>query len=76
MLQWEQNPCQRKDPPGMQEDQYIEWKQAWRDEYLKWHCGANRGSAWPNSRPIARIWPLLGAGPTIGSLAPGVHQEG
>ena len=57
----------------MQEDQYIEWKQAWRDEYLKWHCGANRGSAWPNSRPIARIWPLLGAWPALGSLALGAH---
>ena len=37
-------------------------------------CAANRGSAWPNSSPIARIWPLLGAWPTIGSLVLGAHQ--
>ena len=23
----------------MPEDQNIEWKQSWRDEYLKWICG-------------------------------------
>ena len=23
----------------MKENQNIEWKQAWRDEYLKWICG-------------------------------------
>ena len=23
----------------MMEDQNIEWKQSWRDEYLKWICG-------------------------------------
>lgn len=23
----------------MKENQYIEWKQNWRDEYLKWICG-------------------------------------
>jgi ATP-dependent DNA helicase RecG len=31
----------------MAEDQTIEWKESWRDEYLKWICGfanANGGS--------------------------------
>ena len=23
----------------MNEDQNIEWKRSWRDEYLKWICG-------------------------------------
>lgn len=23
----------------MQENQNIEWKESWRDEYLKWICG-------------------------------------
>jgi hypothetical protein len=23
----------------MKENQNIEWKQSWRDEYLKWICG-------------------------------------
>ena len=23
----------------MKENQQIEWKQSWRDEYLKWICG-------------------------------------
>ncbi|MBI5895450.1 MAG: ATP-binding protein, partial [Desulfobacterales bacterium] len=23
----------------MTEDQHIEWKENWRDEYLKWICG-------------------------------------
>ena len=23
----------------MQEQQNIEWKESWRDEYLKWICG-------------------------------------
>ncbi len=23
----------------MREDQNIEWKESWRDEYLKWICG-------------------------------------
>ena len=23
----------------MREDQTIEWKESWRDEYLKWICG-------------------------------------
>ena len=23
----------------MAEDQNIEWKESWRDEYLKWICG-------------------------------------
>ena len=23
----------------MAEDKYIEWKEAWRDEHLKWICG-------------------------------------
>ncbi len=25
--------------PRMKEDQSIEWKQNWRDEYLRWVCG-------------------------------------
>ncbi|HHU59153.1 MAG TPA: ATP-binding protein, partial [Bacteroidales bacterium] len=31
----------------MAENQNIEWKESWRDEYLKWICGfanANGGS--------------------------------
>ncbi|NTU50414.1 MAG: ATP-binding protein, partial [Desulfobulbaceae bacterium] len=23
----------------MQENQHIEWKESWRDDYLKWICG-------------------------------------
>ncbi|MFZ4802503.1 MAG: helix-turn-helix domain-containing protein, partial [Chlorobium sp.] len=23
----------------MQENQHIEWKESWREEYLKWICG-------------------------------------
>lgn len=23
----------------MAEDQHVEWKESWRDEYLKWICG-------------------------------------
>ena len=23
----------------MTENQHIEWKESWRDEYLKWLCG-------------------------------------
>ena len=25
--------------PRMKESQHIEWKESWRDEYLKWICG-------------------------------------
>lgn len=25
--------------PAAREHQHIEWKQSWRDEYLKWVCG-------------------------------------
>ncbi len=28
-----------KGSPDMKENQIIEWKQSWRDEYLKWICG-------------------------------------
>ena len=28
----------------MPETQNIEYKQSWRDEYLKWLCGLERGS--------------------------------
>ena len=24
---------------SMSENQHIEWKQVWRDDYLKWVCG-------------------------------------
>lgn len=30
--------AQRKDE-YMSENQNIEWKESWRDEYLKWICG-------------------------------------
>ena len=30
---------QREDSPGMKETQHTEWKQNWRDEYLRWICG-------------------------------------
>lgn len=29
----------QEDIPGMQETPHIEWKESWRDEYLKWICG-------------------------------------
>ncbi|MEA3487165.1 MAG: ATP-binding protein, partial [Thermodesulfobacteriota bacterium] len=29
----------REDTPGMKENQNIEWKKSWRDEYIKWICG-------------------------------------
>ena len=28
-----------EDTPGMKEAQHIEWKESWRDEYLRWICG-------------------------------------
>ena len=28
-----------KDEIFMKENQNIEWKELWRDEYLKWICG-------------------------------------
>jgi len=28
----------RKDEAGMKEHQNMEWKESWRDEYLKWIC--------------------------------------
>jgi len=32
----------------MSENQQVEWKESWRDEYLKWVCGfANaQGALW------------------------------
>ena len=29
----------RENPTRMKENQQIEWKKAWRDEYLRWICG-------------------------------------
>ena len=29
----------RKDSAGMKESQHTEWKENWRDEYLRWICG-------------------------------------
>jgi predicted HTH transcriptional regulator len=29
----------RQDSTRMKENQNIEWKESWRDEYLKWICG-------------------------------------
>ena len=28
-----------KDTPRMKENQNIEWKESWRDKYIKWICG-------------------------------------
>jgi ATP-dependent DNA helicase RecG len=25
--------------PAAHESQHVEWKESWRDEYLKWLCG-------------------------------------
>ena len=33
----------------MKENQQIEWKQSWRDEYLKWICG------FANTEGVARL---------------------
>jgi len=32
-------PLGREDTLGMKENQNIEWKSSWRDEYIKWICG-------------------------------------
>ena len=40
----------------MREDQTIEWKESWRDEYLKWVCGfANaQGDSGMTQRAVSR----------------------
>jgi ATP-dependent DNA helicase RecG len=35
----EQGMMHREDSPGMKEDQQVEWKSSWRDDYLRWICG-------------------------------------
>src|SRR5438105_1508447 len=32
-------PLDGEDSSRMKENQHIEWKESWRDEYLKWICG-------------------------------------
>jgi ATP-dependent DNA helicase RecG len=35
-----ETPAQHKgDSPDMKESQQVEWKSAWRDDYLRWICG-------------------------------------
>ncbi len=29
----------RENTVGMKESQHVEWKESWRDEYLRWVCG-------------------------------------
>ena len=41
----------------MSENQNIEWKESWRDEYLKWICGfanAQGGKIYIGKREIGR----------------------
>ena len=32
----------------MAESQNVEWKESWRDEYLKWICGFAKCTGWQN----------------------------
>ena len=36
---WNKSPELSQGDDCMSENQNIEWKESWRDEYLKWICG-------------------------------------